>query len=186
MIDLLVQTRIPARRLADMVDQAILYLHLRGNAPPDWRPHARPINKRRPTDPLSALEYLRSYGIRTATDLLSCLANTKPKQRTRILSRCCERSQPDFANRIDVIVQPLEDADWMPQLLYRRAQVTQLREKIVTDPDLFFEEETLNVAKPAAAAMETMPASLSEGADQIVTSTTLHSASVTATAPVQT
>jgi hypothetical protein len=182
LIDLLVQTRIPARRLADMVDQAILYLHLRGSAPLGQQAKGKGDKD---TEPITALEYLRSYGVRTATDLVH-VWRTPDEAGTSNFKQVLRDQSGDFANRIDVIVHTLEDADWMPQLLYRRAQVTQLREKIVTDPELFFEEETLHVAKPAAAAIETLPAALSEGADQIVTSTPLHNASVTATVPVQT
>jgi hypothetical protein len=70
MIHLLVQTRIPVSRLVDMFDQAILYLHLRGVVPVT-RPASTPTESPAPAveaspddQPLSALDYLRSYGIR--------------------------------------------------------------------------------------------------------------------------
>lgn len=149
LIDLLVQTRIPARRLADMVDQAILYLHLRGSAAPV--PPASDSSDRLPAaaattddEPASALEYLRGYGIRTATDLVH-VWRTKARQGSLDFEAVLRAQSSEFADRVNVVVNALEDADWMPQLLYRRAQVTQLHEKPVTDPHEFFEIETASV-----------------------------------------
>jgi hypothetical protein len=153
LIELLVQTRIPARRLADMVDQAILYLHLRGSAPsvpaaslsPEQSSVASPDR-----DPISALDYLRGYGIRTATDLLYIWQTNgaSPSNFEAVL-----RAQaPDFADRINVIVQALAEADWMPQLQYRRTQVTQLHERPITDPHKFFEIEKNDVGRRAQLA----------------------------------
>jgi MFS family permease len=140
LIDLLVQTRIPARRLADMVDQAILYLHLRGSVPPaspaDRLPEVAPAD-----EPVPALQYLRGYGIRTATDLLY-VWQTKAGQDCSDFKKVLQKQSEGFADRINVIVNALEEADWIPQLQYRRAQVNQLQEKPVTDPSEFFMEET--------------------------------------------
>jgi hypothetical protein len=144
LIDLLVQTRIPARRLADMVDQAILYLHLRGNAPPEMAASLPPDRQAASDDPLPALEYLHSYGIRTATDLLS-VWHTKPGAVPSSFEAVLRAQAPGFADRINVIVQALAEADWMPQLQYRRAQVTQLHEKPVEDPNDFFAIEQSDV-----------------------------------------
>ncbi len=137
LIDLLVQTRIPARRLADMVDQAILYLHLRDNTPAV--PEAAPSAER-------SLDFLRRYGIRTATDLMHAWhpeCPPEPSAFETILRKQCESEE--FADRLKIVVNTLEQADWMPQLQYRRAQVTQLHETLVTDPDKFFEVETTGV-----------------------------------------
>jgi hypothetical protein len=141
LIDLLVQTRIPARRLADMVDQAILYLHLRGSAPPA-SPSAERLPDATPAGgPAPALQYLRGYGIRTATDLLH-VWQTKAGQDSSDFKQVLQKQSAEFADRINVIVNALEEADWIPQLRYRRAQVTQLQEKPVADPGEFFLEET--------------------------------------------
>ncbi len=149
LIDLLVQTRIPARRLADMVDQAILYLHLRGDAPHVQRASSAndqpPQQTARETDePLSALEYLHGYGIRTATDLLY-VWRTQDQQGSPNFKEMLEADCAKFANRIKVIVNTLEQTDWVPQLQYRRRQVTQLHEKPVEDPDSFFDKEKTDV-----------------------------------------
>jgi hypothetical protein len=144
LIDLLVQTRIPARRLADMVDQAILYLHLRGGAPPELAASLPPDQlaaSPATRNPLSALDYLRSYGIRTATDLLY-VWQTKTGAAPSDFEAVLRAQSPDFAERINIIVHALVEADWMPQLKYRRAQVTQLHERPVTNPQEFFQKET--------------------------------------------
>ena len=130
MIDLLVQTRIPARRLADMVDQAILYLH--AGTGRDAKTGQDSDSQKETT-----LKLLRGYGIRTATDLEQAWKE----------GFLCSALQDDpqeqhYTQRLTVIVKTLEDADWMPQLRYRREQVTQLQEKPVTDPQEFFEIET--------------------------------------------
>lgn len=54
LVELMLRSRIPTPRLVDLLDQAILYLHLRG---PDH-------------DPRAPLKTLRALGIRTASDLL--------------------------------------------------------------------------------------------------------------------
>ncbi len=144
LIDLLVQTRIPARRLADMVDQAILYLHLRGGAPPLAANSAEQlpaVATGMAGEPLSALEYLRGYGIRTATDLLH-VWRLKAQTGSSDFEAVLRAQSAEFADRINVVVSALKEADWMPQLQYRRDQVTQLHEKPVTDPHEFFEIET--------------------------------------------
>jgi hypothetical protein len=195
LIDLLVQTRIPARRLADMVDQAILYLHLRGSAPPvppasnssDQLPAAAATTAH---EPVLALEYLRGYGIRTATDLMH-VWRTKAKQGPSDFEEVLKAQSPDFAARVNVIVNALEDADWMPQLLYRRAQVTQLHEKPVANPKEFFEIETTIVSGPAAAATadeirQGAPKRVGQGIDQIVASAQVIEASGTLPATVET
>ena len=135
LIDLLVQTRIPARRLADMVDQAILYLHLRGSVPP-----AQPAKHSDDQAP-SALDYLRGYGIRTATDLIHAWRTT-PNQGPSDFEVVLRKQSEEFADRIKIVVGTLKEADWMLQLLYRRALVTQLPKEPVTDPDGFFANET--------------------------------------------
>jgi hypothetical protein len=151
LIDLLVQTRIPARRLADMVDQAILYLHLRGAAPPELAASLPPDKRAAADDLPSALDYLRSYGIRTATDLLY-VWQTKTGAGPSDFEVVLRAQAPDFADRINVIVHTLAEADWMPQLQYRRSQVTQLHERPVTNPQEFFQKETEDVSWRAQPA----------------------------------
>ncbi|HKP51167.1 MAG TPA: hypothetical protein VJ183_00800 [Chloroflexia bacterium] len=56
-IELMLRTRIPTPRLVDLIDQAILYLHVRDISGTSYE------NK--------AIQLLRLYGIRTATDLIA-------------------------------------------------------------------------------------------------------------------
>jgi hypothetical protein len=132
-----------------MVDQAILYLRLRGDAPDVQG--ASSVNDQPPKqtarkadEPLSALEYLRGYGIRTATDLLY-VWRTQDLQGSPNFEDMLKADCAEFANRIKVIVNTLEKTDWVPQLQYRRRQVTQLHEKPVEDPASFFDKEQTDV-----------------------------------------
>lgn len=177
LIDLLVQTRIPARRLADMVDQAILYLHLRGSAPPAQS--AEHSDDQAPP----ALNYLRRYGIRTATDLIHAWRTT-PGRGPADFEVVLRKQSEEFADRIQIVVGTLKEADGMLQLLYRRALVTQLPKGPVTDPDGFFAKETdiaVNLMKAITedgnrqAAPERAGASI----DQIVASAPVIEASAT-------
>jgi hypothetical protein len=173
LIDLLVQTRIPARRLADMVDQAILYLHVNDSAPavpatlsaassPAEQQTATllPVD-RKPAGSRSAdhqvVEYLRGYGIRTATDLVH-IWQPKTGQNIsdfRALLQEQSKESKEFAARINIIVSALEAADWMPQLLYRRAEVARPQESPVANPDEFFRTETARVGRRDTTATST-------------------------------
>jgi hypothetical protein len=148
LIDLLVQTRIPARRLADMVDQAILYLHLRdvplvlSAEPAASPPDDYPVKDKAPDDRPPALKYLRGYGIRTATDLMQAWQATSSQGPSGFKAVLRKRSSEKFAERIEIIVNTLDEADWIPQLQYRRKQVAHLNETPVKDPKEFFAKET--------------------------------------------
>jgi hypothetical protein len=138
LIHLLVHTRIPVSRLVDMFDQAILYLHLRGVAPvappalsPDGSP--APESEATPAEPPSARDYLRTYGIRTATDLLQAWP-AKPDSGRSDFETILRTRSPELADRLSVIVPALRDDDWMPQLGYWREQITKSPDKPATDP----------------------------------------------------
>jgi len=146
MIHLLVQTRIPVSRLVDMFDQAILYLHLRdvpaeamsASAPAESA--AQKVDSPADVAPPSLRDYLRSYGIRTATDLLSAW-QTKSEAGESVLETILRSRTPELADRLMVIVSALQDDDWMPQLRYWRVQITQRPPKAVTDPLAFIKQE---------------------------------------------
>ena len=91
-----------------------------GEAPPDG-------------EPLSALDYLRRYGIRTATDLLWAW-QAKPDAGPSDFETILRTRSPELADRLTVIVPALQDDDWMPQLRYWREQVTKRPDKPATDP----------------------------------------------------
>jgi hypothetical protein len=102
-IDLLMETRIPVARLVDWVDQAILYLHARESvaAQPDGTPG---------TDLRTRL---RSYGVRTATDLLEVYeAADARKQLPDVLLSLSGQPAGDKTNRIQLILDALRDDEW--------------------------------------------------------------------------
>ena len=92
LVDLILRTRIPTARLIDLVDQSILSLH------------AQDVD----SDSSTLLRTLKSYGIRTATDLV------------RVISRGCDFSGTglsEHAKRITLLKVALEDDEWMSQLM---------------------------------------------------------------------
>ncbi len=148
-VHLLVQTRIPVSRLVDMFDQAILYLHLR-DVPADTRQEA--VSSTEPTDKTEAgrtagsptgREVLRSYGVRTATDLLAAWP-TGPQSGTSILEPILRSYKPELADRLRVVVTTLQDDDWMPQLRYWRAQITRKSAAPVSTLQDFLDAEKLD------------------------------------------
>ncbi len=105
LIDLLIQTRIPASRLVDWVDQAILYLHL---AEPD-----------KPGTP-SAFAVLKQHGIRTATDLLKARDEAKKRggdEVSKLLEKFGGGAAGGSPIRFQVILDALEDDEWLNYIL---------------------------------------------------------------------
>ena len=106
LIELILRTRIPASRLVDLFDQAVLYLHLcQGPQPPE------PARSR-----------LRQFGIRTATDFeradRAATARGKSGPLNRILGAHTYDDHP--GNQPVPILQVMSDAwhddEWMPFL----------------------------------------------------------------------
>jgi hypothetical protein len=126
LIQLVLRTRIPAPRLIDLIDQAVLYLHARGTlsgAPPEAG------SSQAPTE---VLELLRAYGIRTATDLEETVragsiapgpgvvpapepADKTPRWSRDSLLNLVGKSDSGVP-RLAVILAAVEDDEWMPQL----------------------------------------------------------------------
>ena len=105
-IDLMLRARMPTPRLADLVDQAILYLHL----------HEPPKADGEASDD-TALATLRRYGIRTATDLEHACEraqNRDPHELKNILSLLDKPGE--VPGRLQVVLDALEDDDWLPYL----------------------------------------------------------------------
>jgi len=114
LIELMVQTRIPAPRLVDWVDQSILYLHVPHD---DVVPH--PDGEER----LSSLGVLRRYGIRNATDLLRA-AEKSEKDKGKAESSFVNilgPAQNGRPPRLSVIRDAIEDEEWMCGLMYWRS-----------------------------------------------------------------
>ncbi len=108
LVDLMLQTRIAVPRLVDWTDQAILYLHL-GIAGDDRDERGR-----------SALDILRRHGIRTATDLESAYRKARERgaDEERELLTLLPPEGDGEPPRLRVILDALEDDEWMDALRY--------------------------------------------------------------------
>ena len=104
MVELMLWTRIPTARLVDFVDQAILYLHLRG--PVDASKDGGGAEEAR--------RLLGRYGIRTATDLERAYALASARSTEdgeRLLSLL--DSPGTTVHRLRVVMDAMEDDQWM-------------------------------------------------------------------------
>jgi hypothetical protein len=109
LIELLLRTRIPAPRLVDLVDQGILYLHARDDAPSDTSAKDGSSPAAKDGAASLILRKLKSLGIRTATDFEQAFRHTT--SRAALLGRFGAD-----APRLELIAFALEDDEWMPQL----------------------------------------------------------------------
>lgn len=110
LVELMLKTRIPASRLVDWVDQAILYIH----CPSDDEERAETGRKAGP----QVRRLLRDYGIRTATDLVRAhtAACDRPDGEKEFHSIVRQRAgQPPV---LQVILDSLADEDWIQNLTY--------------------------------------------------------------------
>lgn len=119
-IELMLRTRIATPRVVDLVDQAILYLHVRSD---------------RSGDPEDSLQRLRRIGVRTATDLLEAEHSTPAALKDAfygVLGR--EEGVP----RLRIICRAIADDEWVPQLLHWRD--TRTRCDVVLTLDAFIDQ----------------------------------------------
>ncbi len=123
MVDLMLWTRIPTSRLVDLVDQAILYLHVRGpmnivaaeartdGSGADGQSRGSPRDVDDPED--GARIYLCRHGIRTATDLeraVNRAAARSKRERERVLAML---GTPSGVSRLSVVLDAMEDDEWL-------------------------------------------------------------------------
>jgi hypothetical protein len=129
LVELLVQTRIPAPRLVDWVDQSIFYLHVpRNDIISTWHED--------PSTQLSSYEVLRRVGIRNATDLLRAADKAKKADDDKSAEedKCADRDKCESTflqilgrageggpARLSVIVDAIEDEEWISNLRYWRS-----------------------------------------------------------------
>jgi hypothetical protein len=130
LVELLVQTRIPAPRLVDWVDQSIFYLHVpRNDMVSAWDDD--------PAGQPSSYEVLRRVGIRNATDLLRAAEKAKRRaenDESAEEGKCADRNKCENTflqilgpasdggpERLSVIVDAIEDEEWISNLRYWRA-----------------------------------------------------------------
>lgn len=104
LVDLMLQTRIPATRLLDWVDQAILHLHTNTD--------------RQDKEAFNLLLNLRRHGIRTATGLVEAHAQAiKRGEENQFLEQL---SGPETKSipRLRTVLDALAKEDWMGNILY--------------------------------------------------------------------
>jgi hypothetical protein len=121
LVELLLKTRIPAGRLLDWVDQAILYVHCttRGDAEMGGESQATVDSAERYSRFVRAS--LRRYGIRTATDLVQ--AHHAARERNQELCfYAIVPPQPGRPSVLETILDATTDDEWMPYLMYWRSQ----------------------------------------------------------------
>jgi hypothetical protein len=105
LVELMLQTRIPTPRLVDLVDQAILHLHVQERQQQD--------------DQISkglSLQQLQEYGIRTATDLEATYKKAKGSHNEDTFMQMLDDPQTKSTRRLPIILDALVDDEWMPQL----------------------------------------------------------------------
>jgi len=129
LVDLVLQTRFPLPTLVDWVDQAILYLHAGrtlysspgGSEGTATDPKAG--ENKDEMDRLTGIDRLRSYGIRTATDLEQAYreftqAGKEEKRKNEFLSILGPATGEP--KRLELVLQVIKDDEWMPHLRYYR------------------------------------------------------------------
>jgi hypothetical protein len=170
-VELMLQTRIPAPRILDWVDQAILYLHAGSTRAGDGAAVDQPVDAADPqeaagkedgaeeapaapvatgpvvSDRVATLSALRRYGIRTATDLFNAYDAAKETGRDdeflRVLPDAAEGATP----RIQALVDVLRDEEWVLNLQHWRKRESSTPEeclKLVSD----LHPETVAAAYP--------------------------------------
>lgn len=119
LVDLLLETRIPAGRLVDWVDQAILYLHIvdpTEDAPACSRKYA---------------QRLRQHGIRTATDLLAVFDKCGHEPAWDQLRRAVTSdSEDDGGRNLEILIASLQDDEWLGFIRHWRYNVT-ISERVI-------------------------------------------------------
>jgi hypothetical protein len=146
LVDLLLRTRIPATRLVDWVDQAILRLHCEFEREGDrgaGHTHAD-----------SLYERLRRHGIRTATDLEMAYAGALDRNEGDVFLQIGDGAG-GAAHPLRVLLDALVDDEWMPNLRFWRLPCHQdppaelgLPEAFANDPTLAGMLATANLGPP--------------------------------------
>jgi len=128
LVDLLLETRIPAGRLVDWVDQAILYLHI---VYPAENAAIAPGCSRKPAQRLRQ-QRLRRLGIRTATDLLAVYAKSEHDPALDQLRRAVAGdSKDDEGRNLEILVASLQDDEWLSFIWNWRSNVA-IFERLIT------------------------------------------------------
>ena len=123
LMELIARTRIPTPRLVDLFDQSILYLHLGLETDRDDQKPGNGENN-------DLRKFLKTLGIRTATDLLKCQDVLNSYLGT-------EKDQATL-RRLDVIANTLKDDEWLNYVQNWRSYSSS-QKQTVDDPYHFYE-----------------------------------------------
>ena len=115
LIQLLLQTRIPAPRLVDWTDQAILYLHVGAATEVSDEKHGITRHE--------TLNCLKAFGIRTATDLEQAHWEATHRDDLEAFLNIVPPAGEGKPPRLSVIVDTVRDEEWMANLRYWRDPV---------------------------------------------------------------
>jgi hypothetical protein len=117
-VELMLQTRVPAPRLLDWVDQAILHLHSNVGGQSDGGPD-------------SLLPTLRRYGIRTVTDLLEASEKAEKRgEHDKLLELLSGPASNGSIPRLRVVLDAIRDEEWVENLrCWHKTQA--VREEVV-------------------------------------------------------
>jgi hypothetical protein len=132
LVDLLLRTRIPATRLVDWVDQAILRLHCEFEG--DDRGSAHPSD--------SLYERLRRHGIRTATDLEMAYSGALDRQQGPAFLEIGDGAG-GAAHPLRIVLDAIVDDEWMPNLRFWRLRCHQDPPEELRLPDALAADPTL-------------------------------------------
>jgi hypothetical protein len=117
LIDLMLQTRIPLATLIDWIDQSILYLHLAAES----------------TAVDDDLKKLRSYGIRTASDLEKAKKCANSRSATQLKRFLGLLNPNEDVARLETILDTLGDDEWMENVRVWRG--TRYSNQVLTNPN---------------------------------------------------
>lgn len=128
LMELIARTRIPTPRLVDMFDQSILYLHLGLGTEGDNSTETNETGVDSGHESMRNL--LRSLGIRTATDLISC--------QNELLGFKDDPRYADLVGKLKVIIASLEDDEWLNYVNSWRENSSTRNKPPIDDPYQFY------------------------------------------------
>jgi hypothetical protein len=164
LVELLAFTRIPTARLVDMFDQAILYLHLgifdqdeedgvskqtRSDSKKEQADGEQSSTGEQNQNQESAqngnsdsgrelLKYLKSFGVRTATDLVKLIHTIEEPEISRVIN------DPSRITHLRTIRTTFEDDEWLAYIMNWRKESSKeavIKASFVNDPFKFYETD---------------------------------------------
>jgi hypothetical protein len=153
LIELLAFTRIPTARLVDIFDQAILYLHLGIYEHETTRNSSKPALDNESADKDSPskestgkelLNFLKTLGVRTATDLMEILKDANienTKASIMNANKLFDNKHETILSRLRTIEATFKDDEWLSFILNWRTETSKQSSSevtLVTDPSKFY------------------------------------------------